>query len=295
MADSFTARPVAGRLIALDLHPTRPLTWLGPVWAALCGAIASGGLAFRGPSILALIFSLLLCDVLLGSWRALWLSADWRTALPRNIAKARVLGSYSDYETTSLIARWSRGLNRPLTFMRHVILPLVDSEIIAMLLAGVLSVCIAIVLGQLPLILTLSAMVLALIEGQVGPQRGMGLRAIVEMALPWLIAQTALGSFSWLALFYALLFTLVYRALLGLAVARPEHWVGLNNLMQVLLVVFLVASNTPVGAGVVALGLLAQILWQMRYQNDRDGRTYIQRVQSYVLVGMFIAGLSLWL
>lgn len=295
MADSFTPRPVAGRLIALDLRPTRPLTLLGPMWAALCGALASGGLALRGPSILALIFSLLLCDILIGSWRALWLYADWRTALPRNIAKARVLGSFSDYEPTSLWARWSQRFSRPLTFLWRVVLPLIDSEIVAMLLAGVLAICIAIVLGQLPVILTLVAMLLALIEGQVGSQRGMGLRAIVEIALPWLIAQTALGDFSWLALAFALLFTLVYRALLGLAVARPEHWVGVNNLMQLIIVLFLIASNAPLGAGIVALGLLAQLLWQVRYQSDRDGRAYAQRVQSYVLVGMLIVGVSLWL
>jgi hypothetical protein len=295
MESSFgSARPVVGRLIALDLRPTRTLTFLGPAWAALCGAVASGGLTLNGQSILFLILTLLLCDVLLGAWRALWLHADWRTALPRNLANAKVwLRAPGDLPKSFFPRTWET-LSRRVRFLREVIWPLVDSEMIGMLIAGILALCIAAVLGLVPLALTGAAMAISLIEGELGVERGRGLRAVFEIVLPWLIAQSVFGAFSWLSFVFAGLFTLVYRALLGLAVDRRERWLVWNNLAQLAVVLILVASNTPVGAGVVALALLAQVLWQARFRMDYDGQSYAQHAQSYVLVSMLIAGLSLW-
>ncbi len=57
----------------------------------------------------------------------------------------------------------------------------------------------------------------------------------------------------------------------------------------------LFAGNMPAIAGLLVLSLLAQVLWQTRYRVNRDGRAYVQRVQSYVLVAMLATGLALWL
>jgi len=294
MEESYSARPVLGRLIALDLRPTRPLTLVGPAWAALCGAIASGGLDWRGQSLLVFVLSVLLCDTLLGAWRALWLHADWRVALPRNLASARVWLILPDDTTAAFLPRVWRLTTRRIAFARNVIWPLIDSEIIGMLIAGILAVCIAAMLSPAALALTTVAMLLALVEGEVSGERGMSLCALIEMALPWLIAQSAFGYFSWLSLAFVALFTLIYRALLELTGARQERWLWWNNVPQLAIVLILFASNTPVGAGVVALGLLAQALWQTRFRMDRDGRAYVQRIQSYVLLAMLVVSMSLW-
>jgi hypothetical protein len=294
MEESYPARPVLGRLIALDLRPTRPLTLVGPAWAALCGAIASGGLDWRGQSLLVFVLSVLLCDTLLGAWRALWLHADWRVALPRNLASARVWLILPDDTTAAFLPRVWRITTRRIAFARNVIWPLIGSEIIGMLIAGILAVCIAAMLSPAALALTAVAMLLALVEGEVSGERGMSLCALIEMALPWLIAQSAFGYFSWLSLAFVALFTLIYRALLELTGARRERWLWWNNVPQLAIVLILFASNTPVGAGVVALGLLAQALWQTRFRMDRDGRAYVQRIQSYVLLAMLVVSMSLW-
>ena len=294
MEESYPARPVLGRLITLDLRPTRPLTFVGPAWAALCGAIASGGLDGRGQSWVVLILVILLCDALLGAWRALWLHADWRVALPRNLASARVWLILPDDTPAAFLPRVWRVTTRRIAFARNVIWPLIDSEIIGMLIAGILAICIAALLSPAAFALTVVAMVLALVEGEVGGERGPSLHALIEIALPWLIAQSAFGYFSWLSLFFILLFTLIYRALLGLTGARQTRWLVWNNAPQIAIALVLFASNTPVGAGVVALGLLAQVLWQTRFRMDRDGRAYAQRVQSYVLVAMLVVSMSLW-
>lgn len=295
MEESFSStRPVAGRWVALDFRPARPLTWLGPLWAAWCGAVASGGLVFYNQWLLKLLLLFLLCDALMGAWRALWLHADWRTALPHNLANARVWLMTFDYVPRSFFARLSRGISQRVRLARTVIWPLIDSEIIGMLIAGVLAMCIAIVLGLVPAILTGVALALALIEGQLGAERGIAFRAIFEIALPWLIAQSTFGYFTWLSLVYILLVTLIYLALLALASTRQTRWIWLGNFAQIIIVGLLLVTNVPAGAAIVTLGLLAQVLWQSRYRMDRDGRSYAQHVQSYILVGMFIAGLALW-
>jgi hypothetical protein len=294
MEESLSTRPVVGRLIALDLRPTRPLTFVGPAWVALCGAIGSGGVLWRSQSILILALCILLCDALVGAWRSLWLHADWRVALPRNLANAQIWMRLSDNVPSGFIARLSRDVSRRVAFARNVIWPLVDSEIIGMLIAGILAICIAAMLNQITLALVAIAMFLALVEGEVNAERRMDLRSLIEVMLPWLIAQSAFGYFTWLSLIFVVLFTVVYRALLGLVVAQQERWLVWNNIPQILIVFLLIATNTPIGAAVVALGLFAQMLWQEHYRVNRDGRAYVQHAQSYVLVGMLVVGLSLW-
>lgn len=293
MEESSSVRPLVGRWLALELRPTRPLTWLGPGWAVICGAVASGGLQPSGQSALLLIFSLLLGDVLLGAWRALWLQPDWRDAVRRAALNTPAWYVDSDDAGGWRPVRVAQQLGRRFRFVRKVILPVVDSEIIGMTMVGALALSIAVVLGQAAVGLTIAALILALVEGQVSGERGAYLRALFEIALPWLIAQSAFGYFSPLSLFYLLLFTLVYRALLGLADTRQGRWILWNNLAQLVAALALFTGGAPAVAGLAALGLLAQVLWQSRYRVNRDGRAYVQRVQSYVLVTMLAAAFAL--
>lgn len=292
---SYPARPVLGRLLALDLRPMRPLTLLGPAAAALCGAIASGGLNGQWRSWVVLILVILLCDVLIGAWRASWLHADWRVALPRNLASARVWYMLTDELPSSRVARWGRAITRRVMLARNVIWPLMDSEIIGMLIAGLFALCLAALFNPIALALTLAALVLALIEGQVSERHTLGLRALIELTLPWLIAQSVFEYFSYAALFFVLLLTGIYRALLGLVYARPERWYVWNNVAHLVVALTLFASNAPVPAALVAMALLAQLLWQMRWRTEGAAREYVQHIQSYVLATMVVVSLSLGL
>ncbi len=280
MEESFTTRPLVGRWIALDVRPTRPLTFLGPSWAVLCGLLASGGLALTGQAPLFVILCLLLADPLLGAWRALWLQSDWRDALRRSSASAPTwLDGYLERPGT----RWPRGLRRigrRVSHFRQVIWPIVDSEIIGLVIIGALALCVGFVLGQVPFVLTGAVMLFSVVEGRIGTARGAGLRSVSEIALPWLIAESAFGHYSLLSIAFAILFTLIYRALLGLATTRQTRWMAWSNLSQVVVVLLLLASNAALGVGITLLGLLAQILWQARYNSDHDGQAYARHVQS---------------
>jgi hypothetical protein len=291
MEESYSSRRLVGRRFALDLRPTRPLTNLGPIWAVVCGALASGGLTLKGQTLIFIIFLFLLCDPLLGAWRAVWMQGDWRDSLRRALANMPTWYSTTDAASRSPLRGFQVG--RRLTYARQVILPLIDSEVTGMATAGGLAICVASVLGQTPLVLTIVAMLIALVEGPVSSERGTILRALYEIAFPWLIALCAFGSFSWLGIAFVVLFTLVYRALIGLG-ARQMQWMGWSNGLQLLAMLLLFLSNAPIAAGIAALALLAQVLWQARFRVDHDGRAYAQRIQSYVLVVMVLSGLSLW-
>ncbi len=293
MEESFTARPLLGRWISLDVRPTRPLTFLGPAWAVLCGSLSSGGLSLRGQALLWFILSLLLCDMFLGAWRALWLQTDWRDALQRTRTSALTwygLVEGSSGWRTRLRNAWARWC-----YFRQVVWPTIDSEIIGMVIVGALGLCIGVVLGTVPLALTGATMLFAIVEGHIGTARGAGLRAIGEVLFPWMIAQSAFGYFSLPSLAFAILFTLIYRALLGLATTRKDHWIVWSNLAQVAVVGLLIVSRQPAAVGIVLLGLLAQVLWQVRYRGEHDGQAYARHVQSYVLVAMVVSALSIWL
>ena len=293
MEESSSMRPLVGRWLALELRPTRPLTWLGPGWAVLCGAVAAGVWIPRGQSVLALIFSLLLGDVLLGAWRALWVQPDWRDAVRRAAANTPEWYMESDDAEGWRIVRVIRQVGRRLRFVRRMILPVVDSEMVGMTMIGALALCVAVVLGQTAFWLTLAAMVVALIEGQLSGERAAYLRTLFEITLPWLIAQSAFGNFSVLSFFYLLLFTAVYRALLGLSATRQMRWARWSNLAQLTIALALFVMGAPAVAGLAALCLLAQVLWQTRFRVNRDGREYVQHVQSYVLVTMLAVAFAL--
>ncbi len=295
MMHDFATRPLVGRLIALDVRPTRTLTLLGPAWAAICGAIASGGLTLRGQTLLTLILIVMLCDAFLGAWRSLWLQSDWRPALIHSIdSSSRWLHAPGD-ASQFFVARWVNRLSRWMRYLREIIWPIIESEMIGMLIAGILALSAAVVLGSQTFWLTAFTMLLSLIEGQIGTARGQGLRAVCEIALPFHIAQSAFGFFSLSSLVFSILFTLVYRALLGLATTRQMSWIRWSNIAQLAVVWLLLLRSSPIGGGLVAMGLLAQVLWQARLLYDRDGNGYARRVQSYILVSMLIVAFSLWI
>ena len=68
---------VLGPLMKLEVRMTRPLTWLGPAWAALCGALASGWLTLSGQNLLFLLIVLFLADALWGTLWHLIADRDW--------------------------------------------------------------------------------------------------------------------------------------------------------------------------------------------------------------------------
>jgi len=71
--------PEIGQLVRLDVTLRGSGLWLGPIWAIICGIIASGGWKWNGVSLLQAVLVFFLVD---GAWATLWAAAaetDWAT------------------------------------------------------------------------------------------------------------------------------------------------------------------------------------------------------------------------
>lgn len=290
-------RPAVGRRIALELYSARPLTWLGPIAATICGALAAGGLAVSGETLLRVAIAILLTDPLLGAWRAAWVNTDWRRPMQgwqATPTRAWMLVPYA--RLGSPAARFSQWLSSRAKFWREAVVPQVGQSITAIIVTALIALSVALVLGSSAFLLTLGALLLAPIESELGEHgAGRWARAFAEIGVAWLIGDAAIS----LVLppldsaLLAVLFAATYRGLLSVP-TRPRLGLAIANTAQALVIVFLLLRGAMINATVIALLLGAQLLWQTLLRNGRDdARTYFGRVQWFVLAAMVVAAFGI--
>lgn len=295
--DSPLIRPSVGRRIALELRPARPLTWLGPIAATICGALAAAGPVVARETLLRVAIAVLLTDPILGAWRAAWVGTDWRRPIQgwrATPSRAWMLVPYARLESPA--ARFSQWLSSRARFWREAIAPQVGSSISAILVSALIAASVALVLGTTTFILTLVALLLAPIESELGTNgAGRWARAVGEVAMAWLIGNAAIS----LAMpqldsaLFAMLFAVVYRGLLSVT-AHPEVGFTFTNGGQFLIALLLVFEGALIHAALVGLVLGAQVLWQAVARRHVDsGSLFIARIQWFVLGAMVVAALGI--
>lgn len=290
-------RPVVGRRIGLDLYSARPLTWLGPIAATICGALAAGGLPVSGETLLRVAIAILLTDPLLGAWRAAWVTTDWRRPMQgwqATPTRAWMLVPYA--RLGSPAARFSQWLSSRAKFWREAIVPQVGQSITAIVVTALIALSVALVLGSSAFILTLIALLLAPIESELGENgAGRWARAFAEIGMAWLIGDAAISlAFPPLdSALLAILFAAAYRGLLSVP-SRPRLGLAIANTAQAFVVVFLLLRGSMLNAAIIALLLGAQVLWQTLLRTGRaDARMYLGRAQWFILAAMLIAALGI--
>lgn len=295
--DSFLARPSVGRRIALELRPARPLTWIGPIAATICGALAATGPVFNRETLLRVAIAILLTDPVLGAWRAAWVGTDWRRPMRSwraETTRAWMLVPYA--QLGSPAARFSQWLSSRAKFWREAIAPQVGSSISAIAVTALIAATLAYVLGTTTLILTFFALLLAPLESEIGVNGGgRWARALGEITMAWMIGISAIS----LAMpeldsaLLAVLFGMTYRGLLSVA-TRSELGFNISNLGQVLVMLLLVERGSLIHAGIVGFALGAQVLWQAAARHYADNASlYIGRVQWFILGAMLVAALGI--
>jgi hypothetical protein len=138
MASQLT-RPSVGRRVALELRSARPLTWLGPIAATICGALAVSGLVISGETVLRVAIAILLTDPILGAWRAAWVNTDWRRPMQgwqATPTRSWMLVPYA--RLGSPAARFSQWLSSRAKFWREAIMPNVGQSLTAILVTGLI-------------------------------------------------------------------------------------------------------------------------------------------------------------
>ncbi len=287
-------RPALGRRIALELRPARPLTWLGPAWATVCGGVASGALEISGETFLRIAIAIILADPILGAWRVAWVNTDWRAPLRAwhpTPTRSWLLLPYARLDSPA--ARLSQWISSRAKFWNSALWPEVGHALSALGVSGLIALTIALVLGMHAFVLTLLALLLAPVETELGTH-GMGqwARAIGEVGAAWLIGHAAFAPLTWDSLLLALAFAGIYRGLLSVAGSRETAF-ALANFSQIVVVAVLVARSALLNAGFVSIGIIAQCLWQAAArQLEALHSTYLSRVQWFILAAMLVAALG---
>jgi chlorophyll synthase len=284
-------------MMKLEVRVTRPLTWLGPAWAALCGAVASGWLTLSGENLLFLLIVLFLADALWGTLWYLIAGEGWLVSSATEPSQLQQ-GSSAALPYTApgspshrIFGRLGRTRGR----WRVVSRPRPGSALLGLVVALPLTLILAIILGQRVIILTVAAlatMVLALIRTRRYGAPPLFLRAILEMGLAWLAGHTAFGPLTSWSFLLATLYVVAYHSCLKLARTSEKRWLTLLKVSQAAIVVLLVYLKQPVVAGVIGLLLLPQMLLQPFLDQSEVGLWYLRRTGPFLMAGMLSAALA---
>ena len=288
---------VLGPMMKLEVRVTRPLTWLGPAWAALCGAVASGWLTLSGENLLFLLIALFLADALWGTLWHLIAEGDWFVSSanwPSQVQEAS-LAALPYTAPGSPSHRIFGRLSRMRTWRRAVFWPRLGPALLGLVVTLPLTLVLAIILGQRVIILTVAAlaiMVLALLRARRHSAPPLSLRAILEMGLAWLAGHTAFGPLTLWSFLLATLYTVAYHSCLKLATNSGKRWLTLLKVSQAAVIALLIYLRQPVVAGVVGLLLLSQMLLQPFLDQGEVELWYLRRTGPFLMIGMLLAVLA---
>lgn len=285
------------RWVDIHLWPGRPLAGGGPLWAALCGLVASGGLELDDGVAFTAGFALFLAGPL---WGAVWWAvaeADWFTPFSsREWAEPAPWITLLPYTAPdSPVGRLSEGLGRARVWWRERLWPRRGDAVVGLAVALPLSLGVAFIVGRPAVVLTVAVWALATLAQVV--DRGAGsppveLQAIVEGALPWLLGHAALRELTWPSVALAGAFALSYGAALSLAAGGRRSLAWLNG-GQAIAIVLLVVKGHPLPAAIAILLLLSQLYLQAYLHRDGDASWYLRRAQPFVMVIMLLPALTI--
>ena len=288
---------VLGPLMKLEVRINRPLTWLGPAWAALCGAVASGWLTLSGQNLLVLLIALFLADALWGTLWHLLAERDWFVSSNwRSQAQEASLTALPYTAPGSPSHRIFSRLGQKLAWWRAVFWPRQGSALLGLAVALPLTLVLAVIVGRRVIILTTAAlaiMVLALLRTRRHSVPPLSLRAILEMGLAWLAGHTAFAPLTLRSFLLATLYTVAYHNCLKLATNSGKRSLTLLKASQAAVIALLVFLKQPVVAGVVGLLLLPQMLLQPFLDQGEVELWYLRRTRPFLMAGMLLAALAI--
>ncbi len=293
--------PEIGQLVRLDVTLRSSGLWLGPVWAIICGIVASGGFRWTGPAILHAALVFFLVDV---AWATLWAAAaetDWATP-------AKHWGSSEvDVPYTLPYAQPDAPGDRAVRWLAHTsrwwrdhLQPAIGSAVSTILLCVLLGATLSAVLGWQAMALSVAG--LAVVQLGVVVGRGSGcpvpaLKATLEIGLAWLVAHIMFAPLTLPSALLAGAFAATYAA--GLGLIRGSRRIAIWNWAQFAVALLLLVMRQPVAALVVFMLVLPQLLLEPVLQRDHrspsgesSGAWYVRSTQVWLMAAMLIAAIS---
>jgi hypothetical protein len=249
-----------GQILRFQIPARARTLWLSPAWAVLCGLIASGAFVWTGRDVLIAVLAVVIAD---GAWTTQWwglVDTDWRrlfanwnaVAVEPSESPLALRGSPADRSQHGLAhwrVWWQAGGREQ-----------AGTPLFSALAALALGVVLSAVIGGQALALTFAAFALtqaALILRLYGRATSW-LHGFVAIGLTWMLGHAAFGELTVLSALAAVIFSLVYAALLDLALgaATPRRWL----LPQIVLIIVLIALQQPVATMALIALLIAQAL-----------------------------------
>jgi len=290
--------PKIGQLVRLDVTLRLSGLWLGPLWAIVCGLVASGGWNWNAAALLRATLIFFLVD---GAWATLWAAAaetDWATPAKRwGEAPVATPRSWPYTQPDAPGGRMQRRLAHTLQWWREHLQPVAGSSVSTILLCVALGAALSAMLGWPAL--ALSSAAAAVIQMGVIVGRGRGrpaplLKALLDIGLAWLLAHMIFAPLTIPSVLLAFLFTVAYAA--GLALVEGGRRATWWNGAQFAVAALLMALRIPVAAFAVLLTVIPQLLLEpVLRRGDRDevGIWFARSTQAWLMLGMLIASASI--
>jgi hypothetical protein len=286
---------VPGGIVFLRARLSDIINWVGPIVAAACGVIASGGLGNRLDDWARLALLILLVD---GAWGTLWaaLSAtDWATPLRqwRRWQAGRPLAQLPYTQPDAPGYQMSLWLGQLRAWWAVIFWPSCEHALSALAIALPLTVLFSLLLGESAVLLSLGA--LAFIQLAVAWGGGQGHFAptwdgVVAIALPWLGGQLLFGELSLAGIACALLGALAYgtawhaRSTGG----RIVHLLALGGCATLL-----VTLPSPLAAGAFILLLVPQISLLPWLRRNLQASWYVRRSRPWLLLSLLVLAFAI--
>ena len=282
-------------LVSRSLTLMKPITWFGPMWAFLCGAIASGATTWSFASISRIFLGILMAGPVLCGF-------------------SQVINDYFDREVDAL--------NEP-----HRLIPSgmvsITQIVVTVALLLMLGVGLGIYLGQDVALLVALGLVLAVIYSA-PPFRakrngwvGNSIVAVSYEGLAWMAGHIAFASLTTPSVLVALLYSFGSHGIMSIndyksiagdtasgirtipVILGPRRAavliVATMDLAQILVIAALLSWGLWIAAGVIGIILIAQIPIQRSFINDPVGQflRYSAIGVSFFVWGMMVAAIGL--
>jgi hypothetical protein len=294
-----------GHITQLRLRPIRPLWSVGPGWAVIGGAVASGGLALAPQALLSLVLTWLLADAVLG---VVWdLGAGdtapggqggiWRALLTAHLPDSAPALRFLPYtQPASPGRRLAERASRWRRWWQETFSPQSGAEFAALVAALGLALLMGAILGRDALALTLLSIAFSWLAALAHKSERAAAHDAVTLwrtlggfGIPWLLGSLALGRPTWVVIALGGCYAITYFGLARQA-AQAAPAFRLIGASQVAAILLLAGLRYPLAAGAAAILLLPQ--WGLHtWAADRSVApgALLRRIQPFVVLSLLIA------
>lgn len=282
----------SGHLVGVQGRLARPFWGVMGIWAALCGAVASGQLLWARDSLVTLALTIVLVELAWGSVWDLMVGTNWYGPLGEGwlSSRPRSLTPLPYTQPNAPAGRVFRGVGRLSAWWSETFWPSVGPALLGIAVSGGLLVLSSLLLS--PRIAPLNAILMALVGlGLIAARHGRRLLAgdaLVLVGLSWLAGHLALGELTLPSLVLSVACTVSCWGGLHLAAGlRAGRW--LWNSGQLVVAVVLIVIHQPLAAGAVGILLVGQIALQQALVNGSDGQRVFRQLWPWLMIVMLLA------